>query len=236
LEKGARKAPRFPGAFSLADEALAPDMTKKRHGRRGINCGTRPAMPSTLHERPLWHAVEVHLSADLIRRRYNEAHGANPGLGYRCTLHVGREDEARAALGYRRADDTPLFLEAYLDLPVEQLLGATFGRPVARQDVIEIGNLASEDAFAMVALWGQAANDLGAMGEIAVATLTAPLRRMFARMGVPLKVLAPALATRVADSAAWGRYYDTDPRVCAGVIAEGQAAIARFLARRERAA
>lgn len=193
-------------------------------------------MPSTLHERPKRHAVEVHLPAELIRRRYEETHGANPGLGYRCTFHVGREAEARAALGYRRADETTLFLEAYLDVPVEALLAAAFDRPVSRHDVIEIGNLAADDAFAMVALWGQAANDLGTMGEIAVATLTTPLRRMFARMGVPLKVLAPALATRVTNSGAWGRYYETDPWVCAGVIAQGQAAITRFMARRERAA
>lgn len=32
----------------------------------------------------------------------------------------------------------------------------------------------------MIELWGRAANDLGSDGEVAVATLTAPLRRMVA--------------------------------------------------------
>ncbi|WP_240197828.1 thermostable hemolysin [Novosphingobium sp. P6W] len=46
-------------------------------------------------------------------------------------------------------------------------------------------------------------------------------------------MLGPARAEQADEHAAWGRYYESDPQVCAGFIAQGQDAIARFLARRE---
>jgi hypothetical protein len=152
--------------------------------------------------------------------------------GFRSYLNVGRSGAVHAQVGYRRASTEPLFLERYLDAPVEQVLSAALHRPVARDAVVEIGNLAADDATALVELWARAANDLGTDCEIAVATLTAPLRAMFARLGLQLVELAPARIERVADPKAWGRYYASDPRVCAGSIAEGQQALARFFSRR----
>lgn len=173
---------------------------------------------------------------DLIDRRYREAHGAQVRFSYADALSVSRGTDARAVLGYRRAGEDPLFLERYLDAPVEICLAAALGRPVERTSVIEIGNLAADDAFALIALWGSAANDLGAQCEIAVATLTASLRAMFRRIGVPLVVLAPAGIELADEPARWGRYYEGEPMVCAGVIADGQRAIGRFLARRRSVA
>ncbi|MDE8653916.1 thermostable hemolysin [Novosphingobium album (ex Liu et al. 2023)] len=172
----------------------------------------------------------------LIRRLFRESHGAVIAPGYASYLRHDGAEAAGAALGYRRAGHERLMLECYLDAPVEQVVSAALGRPVRRESLIEIGNFAAANAFAMIGLWGAAANDLGTDCEIAVATLTAPLRAMFARIGVPLTMLAPARPERIANAAAWGRYYETDPQVCAGVIAAGQAAITAFLARRQRSA
>lgn len=173
---------------------------------------------------------------DLVRRRFHEVHGAVVRPGFRQLMQVQEQDDARAVLGYRRAGDEVLFLERYLGGTVEHCISAAFGRAVERAHVIEIGNLAATDPFAMISLWGMAANDLGSGCEFAVATLTAPLRAMFARIGVALRVLAPATIERAGDGEAWGRYYDSDPMVCAGLIADGQRAIAAFLARRLRLA
>ncbi|MEY4720848.1 MAG: hypothetical protein RIQ46_573 [Pseudomonadota bacterium] len=173
--------------------------------------------------------------AELITRKYREVFGASARLAFAEWLQAGRE--MGAALGYRRAGADPLFLEAYLDRPVEQLAGEALGRPIRREAIVEIGNFAADNAIAMVELWGRAANDLGSGGEVAVATLTAPLRRMFARIGLPITPLAAADPDRLEGAAAeWGSYYATDPMVCMGVIADGQAAIAAFLARRNRKA
>lgn len=168
----------------------------------------------------------------LIRCRYGAVFGANPLVDYPHLLVADRDGEAAAACGYRRASAGPLFLESYLDVPVEDMVSATFGRAIARHNIIEIGNLASHNASAMVGLWAQAANDLSAEAEIAVAVLTAPLRRMFARLGLHLHEISAADPARLGSAAnCWGRYYDQDPRLCAGVIAEGQAKLARFAQR-----
>lgn len=173
----------------------------------------------------------------LIRRKYHDVFGASLAPAFASYMHRGDCADSGAALGYKRAGEEPLFLEAYLDEPVEALVSRAFGVTVARDRIVEIGNFAADNALAMVELWGTAANDLGGQGEVAVATLTAPLRRMFARIGLPIQVLAPATLDRLAaEPAEWGSYYELDPQVCAGRIAEGQHALTAFLRRRQRVA
>lgn len=169
-------------------------------------------------------------SFDLVGRKYREAFGASAPPGYAEWMTSGG---GVAALGYRRADSELLFLEAYLDEPVEVLASRALGRDVPRHAIVEIGNLASDNALAMIGLWGRAANDLGSISEVAVATLTAPLRHMFRRIGLTVIAIAEANPRRLGrDARQWGSYYAQDPQVCVGEIAVGQAAIAALLARR----
>jgi hypothetical protein len=166
-------------------------------------------------------------------RRYLEVFGASPLPSFGEYVAAGREPDRLAGLGYRRASDGGLFLESYLDEPVEVEVGKALGRSIARSDVVEIGNFAADNAFVMLELWGAAANDLAGSSEIAVATLTAPLRRIFNRIGLPFVSVRPARPERLGQGAReWGSYYQQDPQVCAGVIADGQAAIARWHGRR----
>lgn len=173
----------------------------------------------------------------LMKSRYAAQHQAEPRVTYRNLLGQNVGARVGAALGYRRAAAEPLFLEAYLDHPIETALEKSLGRVVVRDAIVEIGNLASCNASAMVALWARTANDLGNSAEIAVAVLTAPLRQMFRRLGVTLIELVPADRARVVDDGSdWGRYYDLEPMVCAGFIADGQRQLSRFAARIERLA
>lgn len=168
-----------------------------------------------------------------VEETYRRAFEAHAPAGF--SDYLTGPGAARAALGYRRATADPLFLERYLDQPVECAVSAALGHRVERGGIVEIGNLAAENAWSMIGLWGAAANDLGGSSEVVVATLTAALRRMFARISVPVWLLAPADPARLGASAAdWGSYYLCDPWVCAGPIAQGQKAIATFLARRQR--
>jgi len=171
----------------------------------------------------------------MVRRKYRDVFGADLSPCFKSFLNNSANSGSGAVLGYHRAGPAPLFCEQYIDGTMEAAAAAVLGREIARHDIVELGNFASDNAMAMVELWGDAANDLGGASEIAVATLTAPLRRMFARIGVPVVRIAPARPERLAgDAAAWGSYYRHDPWVCVGVIAEGQAAINAFLARRRR--
>lgn len=171
----------------------------------------------------------------LVREAYSRAFGAKIDPSAHQFLSETRSEGPLAVLGYTRAGAEPLFLERYLDWPVEALVSAAFGCAVPRDQIVELGNLAACNGWAAIKLWSRAANDLGADTEFAVATLTAPLRTMFVRIGLPVAVLAPALPSP-ADRARWGSYYDADPQVCAGRIAAGQQAIARFFANRRTGA
>src|SRR3546814_3987285 len=91
----------------------------------------------------------------LISRRYRESFGAWMAPGFPEYFTAGQG----AALGYRRADCGPLFLETYLDKPVEQHVADIIGRRVERSEIVEIGNFASDNAMAMIKLWRDAAND-----------------------------------------------------------------------------
>jgi hypothetical protein len=168
---------------------------------------------------------------------FRRAYGASNASSFGHYLRLEGSGTGYAALGYRRAGAEALFAEQYLDQPVEHMISAAFGEQITRDRIVEVGNLAADDAWSMLALWGEAANDLGGSSEVAVATLTASLRRMFVRIGLPLHILAPASPTRIGTAAAdWGSYYLTDPWVCAASIAEGQRAIARFTAGRRKQA
>lgn len=167
----------------------------------------------------------------LIRSRYGAIHGATPTSDYPDYLCVANDDTPKAVLGLRRAESATLFLERYLDAPIEQVLGAWLARPVPRARIVEIGCHASQHCRATIALWREAAETLSDEADVAVAVLTRPLRAMFARLALPLEVIAPASRDAVDDPAAWGRYYDSDPRVCAGSIADCRTALDAALPR-----
>ena len=173
---------------------------------------------------------------EMIRRRYAQAFGADLAPSFETYRGHGTRP-CRAALGYRRAGLEPLFLEAYLDEPVEALARRCLGRLVPRDRIVEIGNFAADNALAMIALWGSVSNDLAETSDVAVATLTRPLRTMFERIGIPFHVVADARPDRLPLTVSdWGHYYDRHPQVCLGEIALAQQAIAAFTAPRRQAA
>jgi hypothetical protein len=167
---------------------------------------------------------------DLLIRRYRDVHAALPALNYPEQLVVGDRDRPMAALGYRLAGQGPLFLEQYLDVPVEALVADRLGSPTPRATIVEIGDHAADNGAATIRLWAHTAATLGATAEVAVAVLTLPLRAMFARIGIDIVELAPAHRDRLKQSGVrWGRYYDSDPVVCAGKIADGRDRLGSWL-------
>jgi len=176
-----------------------------------------------------------HQLFDIARRRYRQCYGAEVSPAYGSWKARAAGEGHGAVLGYRSADEGALFLEAYLDQPIESAVAAALGRPVSRDQIVEIGNFAADNKLAMINLWSATARDLAGTSAIVVATLTRPLRQMFARIGLPITEIAPARPDRLGDEAdRWGSYYAQDPRICAGLINDGQAALNQFLNRRSR--
>src|SRR5688500_5530748 len=101
----------------------------------------------------------MHLHAEFIRNRYAAVHGARPS-DFPAFLSRMRSPGVGAALGYRRASAGPLFLEAYLDEPIEDAVGRHLGASVSRDRIVEVGSLAANSPLAMVGLWYSAADEL----------------------------------------------------------------------------
>ncbi|MEA1086347.1 thermostable hemolysin [Sphingomonas sp. CD22] len=168
----------------------------------------------------------------LIQSRYVAVHDARPAVEFPAYLTVGAPDMPQAVLGYRPAGADALFVERYVDGPIERLLSERLGRPVPRSRIVEIGAHASHRATATLALWREAAAALDGQADVAVAVLTRGLRSMFARLDLPILILAPApMAAMGAAADRWGRYYDSDPMLCAGDIAQSHIRLARAMTR-----
>jgi hypothetical protein len=130
----------------------------------------------------------------------------------------------RGAVGLRGAGEHRLFLEQYLDQPIETAIASAMGRPIRRRQVVEVGNLAGANcrtAVRMVALLP--AHLLARDYQWIVFTATSAVREILLGFGAPLIELARAESTRVAlGSDEWGRYYETDPRVFAGFLPDSR--------------
>ena len=125
-----------------------------------------------------------------------------------------------AVVGCRRANEESLFLERYLDLPIERCLSLRSGLRVERSQIVELGNLACRNAGMarlFISVLPRYLLDHDALWI--TFTATAVVRKLIAETRASLLDLAPARAERVADGIdEWGRYYSTDPRVLAGYL------------------
>ena len=179
------------------------------------------------HFQPERRRVEAYIEAT-----YDEAFRGRIRAHYPTLMSVqdGR-GEIHAAVGFRLAAGAPLFLERYLDEPVETAIGRATGAAVIRSGVAEIGNLASRSAGASLFLFMALARHLHHLGcDHAVATATRQLRRTFGRVGFATERLTTADPARLGEEARdWGGYYERDPAVLAGPIAPALAPLALLL-------
>ncbi|HXH64038.1 MAG TPA: thermostable hemolysin [Mariprofundaceae bacterium] len=136
------------------------------------------------------------------------------------TLH----DHLVAVVGYRDAANHSLFLEKYLDRPVEDVLSAAVGQPVRREDVVEVGNLAdAAPGGARAAIIILTAFLHSAGYRWVVFTGVPKLRNAFGRLGLDPIELTPADPMRLTaqERETWGSYYAGQPLVMAGDIRHG---------------
>lgn len=167
-------------------------------------------------------ATERPAAEEFIRRGFESA--------YRCHLAqlmpeimVLRHGSAiAAACGLRPASNGKLFLEVYLDHPVESVLGAATGLSIGRDHITEVGNLViARPGHARRLIVHLAAHLYASRCRWVVFSAVPALRNNFLRIGIPLVTLAPADAGRLsaAERASWGNYYDHSPVVTAVDVA-----------------
>jgi hypothetical protein len=133
----------------------------------------------------------------------------------------------RAVVGCRPAAAGPLFLEAYTGEPIETALAATNGFFVPRGQIVEIGSLACRSATAAVAIVRALVPHLLRAGFTwVVFTGADTVMKVFRSLGLAPRQLCRADPMRLgAARHDWGTYYDHNPHVMAGRIADGSAHI-----------
>lgn len=176
-----------------------------------------------------------------IRDVFRAHYGARVRSCMPKLLGLAADDgQVLAALGLRAADRDTLFLETYLDQPVEQALGhalAPLGMAVRREQIMEVGNLAASHAggarWLIIAL---TAYLQGAGYDWVVFTALPGLRNSFRKLGLHMIALGSASLQRLPldQQADWGNYYEGGPEVVAVNVHHTYGVLDRHL-RTERA-
>jgi hypothetical protein len=169
---------------------------------------------------------------DFIAQVYHERYGATL-RSFLPRLLAFRDGDGRlqAAVGLRRGQEGTLFVEQYLDTPAETAVNLRLGRPVRREELVEVGSFASRspgDAREVIVLITGLLHQAGVRWVLFAATRQ--LRNAFDRLRLATVVLAEARSDRLqGDPAQWGSYYDAQPQVLFGDIAAGHAFLHRGL-------
>ena len=196
-------------------------------GSHGLEVPTRVGLES--------RAAGGHGEAErFVRDAFRLAYGARTEH-FLPSLLTLRNDAGRllAVLGLRPARAERLFLEQYLDQPVEQVLSAAVSAPIDRQTLVEVGNFAVGAAGGGRWLITALTAYLYAAGRSwAVFTCGPLLQNAFRRLGIELADLAAADPGRLPpeEFTRWGSYYQQRPRVMAANVQRSHAALAALFA------
>ncbi|MGE5471334.1 MAG: thermostable hemolysin [Bacteroidota bacterium] len=216
-------------------------------GREKARCAAPRPTPRT-SDCPTFALIE-HAGPDraqaenFISQRFFESFGCHVE-SFMPRLFSLRDQDGKTcgAFGLRSAS-RKLFLEQYLDTPIEQAVAARVGQAIERQSIVEVGHFSGAFPGAVRAMICLLTERLHREGYTWVTfTGTASLRNAFSRMGLSPLDLQAATADRLPadERAAWGSYYQHAPHVVVGNIREGYEALcdsaARAAGRLERAA
>ena len=150
---------------------------------------------------------------------FYQAYGAKIIRFKPCLMSLrNRDNKLVAACGFRSAALEPLFLETYLDQPIEAILSEHVGFPVRRDDIVGVGNFSvAEPGMARYLI--TAINDHlhDTHNQWAVFTAVPVLRNAFIKMGLNPVLLSDADQSRLPpeEQAEWGSYYAQKPQVMA---------------------
>ncbi|CAN5430093.1 thermostable hemolysin [soil metagenome] len=168
------------------------------------------------------------LAERFISDRFNRCFGAQvKAFMPRLFSVMNDAGDVCAAFGLRSASHR-LFLEQYLDLPIEHEINVRSGMPVQRLAIVEAGQFAGAFPGAVRTMITLLTEHLHREGSSwVVFTGTAPLRNAFTRLGLCPIDIRDADVARLSDreTGAWGSYYAHQPRVVAGNIGQGYEAL-----------
>jgi hypothetical protein len=157
----------------------------------------------------------------LVRRRFAATFDASTSaqpdsflVAYEARTADAANHRVLACAGITVGRDRPFFCERYLPGPAEQVVSEYLGRPCPREEIMEVGQIASDGPGAAGALLGV----LPVFGwesgmRYAVMTVTDHLGQVLAKHGYPFEPIVEARPEHlpVEEREKWGRYYDAKP-------------------------
>lgn len=178
---------------------------------------------------PVFELFE-HIGADravvekFISQRFVESFGSRVEVFMPRLFSLRNQDgDICGAFGLRSAN-RKLFLEQYLDTPIDKTIAARTGGLVKRRSIVEVGHFSGAFPGAVRAMIALLTERLHREGfEWVVFTGTTPLRNAFSHLGLSPIDIQAATVERLPEEerAAWGSYYDHRPRVLVGNVQEG---------------
>lgn len=199
---------------SSISASAATEIVTSRKSNIAI-CGELPVFTNIVEH----HHVERAELEGFIQQMFSQVHGAAITHFMPKLLSLrDSENTLRAVCGLRHADNEALFLEHYLDAPIEEMLSAQVGHHVARDEILEIGNLAVLEPACIRSLLASVSVYLhGTDTKWAVFTGITTLRNTLRRLHMPVQMLGEAKLGRLplADQTHWGTYYDQQPQIMA---------------------
>ena len=159
---------------------------------------------------------------DMIQTQYQKHFSCQlqHSLPYSLSQLDHEQHQILACTGYQPASEGALFLEQYLDEPVEDCLQRLTYEYVSREEIVEIGGFAvghKRHALPFMLLLAPALADLGF--KTVICTVTRPMQSCLRKLGIVSTFVADADPARVdTRHNAWGSYYNLKPVVLAGDI------------------
>ncbi|OOG42865.1 thermostable hemolysin [Polaromonas sp. A23] len=158
-----------------------------------------------------------------IRSIFASRYQADPAAFAPNLVMLEQHQRIIAATGWRGAGAETLYLERYLDAPIEAAMESLASEKVVRERIVEVGHLAADKPGGSIHVILTLGRHLHRLGfEWVVFTATQELIGILTKLGLPMLALAKADPARLGDdAAAWGTYYNTQPIVVAGRIQLG---------------
>ena len=150
-----------------------------------------------------------------IREVFAQAYGAEVAgfapflISMRCAGNIS------AAAGIRPAGSAPLFLEQYLDNPIEQVLSSRYGKTIGRHEIFELANLAALRPGVSQLIYLITAGVMARTGlDYVVFAGTKQVAKGVSKLGFCVESIVAADPARLGAAAeSWGSYYENKPHV-----------------------
>ena len=163
------------------------------------------------------------IACEFTKDQYEARFGCTLTEFYPNTVSVYEDGVLTAVAGFRGAGTGKLFLEQYLETPIEQCIWAKFTPPAERHEIVELGGFAATSRRAALPLMIYLAPALYELGyKKLVCTANKPIQMCLRTLGLDPIFVADADQGKLKTSDEdWGTYYNGQPQVFTGDIEAG---------------